>query len=198
MPRGIPQASSTCIGPADLPGQPGEGLCGRRPVVAHCLCGTHARRLQRKGTLNRVRAPRSKPSKAASDRTCEHPDGCDRPVYVHKVGLCTLHYTRIARGDDIGPAEPLRDPSLRGPCRHPDGCDRRGNGGDGWCPMHAERVKNHGDPGPVGPTVDRASHRQQRNREAAGAVRIDSLPWPSLAQQIWTTHETARERQTHG
>ena len=33
-------------------------------------------------------------------------------------------------------------------CKHPDGCPRRVKA-YGWCKPHAERIKKHGDPGPV-------------------------------------------------
>lgn len=68
-------------------------------------------------------------------------------------GYCAAHWTRLYTTGDLGPAE-VREPKVRGVCQHPDGCERLAHS-SGWCHMHAERVKSHGNPGPVGPLVTR-------------------------------------------
>ena len=35
-------------------------------------------------------------------------------------------------------------------CRHPDGCPRPQSDSAGWCHMHSNRIRKHGDPGPAG------------------------------------------------
>ena len=151
MPRNVPQQSSTCLAPDDL--NPAK-VCGDSPTVAYSLCSRHNRRRLRNGTLERTRNP---PAADPRERNlhhkpqglCCHPDGCPKEAYAD--GWCGMHYSRIYKTGDPGPAGPMRDPSRRGRCRHDDGCPKPGNGGDGWCSMHGRRVRKHGDPGPVGP-----------------------------------------------
>lgn len=55
--------------------------------------------------------------------TCTHPDGCPKPV--HKAGLCSMHYQRLQRHGDIGPAGRLRlPPDPDAPCSV-EGCSNK-------------------------------------------------------------------------
>src|SRR3546814_4823483 len=58
-----------------------------------------------------------------------------------------MHYYRQRRTGTLGSAESTK--RWTGLCRYA-GCPRTDAGGDGWCRLHAYRVRVHGDPDTVG------------------------------------------------
>lgn len=81
-------------------------------------------------------------------KACKHPEGCERTVRT--LGWCDMHYQRVRKTGDPGPAGARYRPrGQRGQCQHPDGCER-GAMSKGWCGMHYQRVhQGSGSPGPV-------------------------------------------------
>lgn len=78
-------------------------------------------------------------------KTCQHPDGCDRPVKAR--GWCRAHNDRIKATGHPGPAA-IRPVLPTGrPCKLPD-CDRpvTADAALGYCSMHYQRAAKHGDP----------------------------------------------------
>jgi len=76
------------------------------------------------------------------DRTCSV-DGCGKQPNGSR-GLCSMHYERLRRNGDVGPAESVRD---RGRFEHcqVDGCSDR-LVGRGFCNPHYLRFTKYGDP----------------------------------------------------
>lgn len=151
MPRNKPQASYTCTAPDD--DDPSKE-CGK-PSRAKSMCGTHLRRFQRNGSLERKRGPAKSTTRQHSDKTCGHPDGCPNPLWAK--GWCSMHYTRWYNTGDPGPVGRVRKDLPPSECKHPDGCARPRTRTDGWCHMHGLRVDRHGEPGPVDPLSKRPS-----------------------------------------
>jgi hypothetical protein len=149
MTRGKPQESYTCIGPKEY----GDwiGLCGK-PSVAKSLCGAHQRRLLRRGTLARKRAP------DGTFTPCKHPLGCPNPT--SQQGWCTMHAARIQKHGDPGPAGAVGNVATVnvGPCKR-RGCQRPSRT-KGWCHLHFNRVYTKGSPGPVGLIRDPSTWRK--------------------------------------
>lgn len=94
----------TCVA-EDTPGRP----CGR-PSHAHSLCTTHAKRLERNGTLELRRAPNG------SKTPCSV-KGCERPR-SGRDGYCYMHSARVAKSPtgDPGPPGTLTRDRPRPPC----------------------------------------------------------------------------------
>ncbi len=77
-------------------------------------------------------------------------EGCEKKLCAK--GLCSMHYERIRRTGELGPADPI--PHLERSskyshlaCCEVDGCGRDRAVGYSMCSMHAQRVRHHGDPG---------------------------------------------------
>lgn len=73
--------------------------------------------------------------------------GCTRRPRSKSSALCEMHYYRMRRTGSLGEAESTR--RQPGHCRHRE-CDRRDSGEHGWCRLHLERIRAHGDPDVVG------------------------------------------------
>lgn len=175
MPRNTPQESYTCLAPAE---DGRRGACGR-PSVGESLCGTHLRRKQRNGTLERKRRPRTRTGAASRGQgkklPCKHPEGCPNPSWAK--GWCSMHYSRVYNSPtgDPGPVGKVRKFRVPGTCKHPDGCPRPGERTDGWCFMHGWRVDNKdGDPGPAQPIVRRRSRHTETQTTSAVQGAVDT------------------------
>lgn len=86
-------------------------------------------------------------AKPATIRPACSIDGCARGTRSIRGGLCEMHYYRVRRSGSAG--DPDSRKQWSGTCRYA-GCDRDDAGGDGWCTLHARRVRVHGDPDVVG------------------------------------------------
>jgi hypothetical protein len=71
-------------------------------------------------------------------RACQV-DGCDRVVIAR--GWCRLHYDRVRRASDPGPATPRT--VIRDRVCTVDGCDRP-HDSRGWCALHYQRWRKTG------------------------------------------------------
>lgn len=88
----------------------------------------------------------------AAGSCCAHP-GCERiRLTVTAGGLCSMHYRRKLRGEDL-------DAPIRGnrmgvdPCSV-EGCDRKFFA-KGFCSLHYNRNRREGSPGPAGTKYQR-------------------------------------------
>lgn len=78
--------------------------------------------------------------------------GCGRRVHTRK--WCQAHYFRVLRNGDAGVA-PVREGSAE--CQMPT-CERPiRDGGQGYCGLHYQRVRSHGNPNVVLPNVRHGS-----------------------------------------
>lgn len=67
-------------------------------------------------------------------------EGCERSIYGRQ-SLCEMHYRRLLRSGDIGPAGPL---TVRGVC-NADGCEAP-HDALGYCHGHYQRLERNGLP----------------------------------------------------
>lgn len=81
-------------------------------------------------------------------KTCKHPGGCARPTKGH--GWCKAHLDRVRNTGKPGPAEIRPRMPLGRKCVIED-CDHivKADGARGFCGMHYQRIKKHGDPSVV-------------------------------------------------
>lgn len=95
-----------------------------------------SRRCKSRGTNRRAHARK----KAGAYGACSV-EGCDRGVTAK--GLCPLHYDRLRRHGDVGPAGRVRKGPR--PCKV-DACDNRAVTSDDLCPTHRRRKQLYGSP----------------------------------------------------
>lgn len=69
-------------------------------------------------------------------------EGCIRPI--RGKGLCKVHYDRLRRHGDVGPAE-IRMRHTSRPACSVNGCERPAKG-RGYCLTHWRRWKKYQDP----------------------------------------------------
>ena len=60
-----------------------------------------------------------------------------------------MHTARKRQTGDVGPAAPKKLHRSKSPTCSVEGCDRK-TYGKGYCTLHYQRVRAHGDPGPSG------------------------------------------------
>lgn len=140
-----------------------------RPHCARGWCRRHYLRWWRDGDPGPARIPKlnRKPwlrERAPGERGCDV-NGCDRPHAAK--GWCSMHYDRVRRDGEPGPAEPMeaRRPKIRHGCQVP-GC-RRKHRARGLCSSHAKHLyRDDGDPDVIACALP-STHDRDDETEAA-------------------------------
>ena len=148
-----------------------------KPLARNGLCGMHALRLERHGTVEPsfATAPsyESCIARIGPDRTC----GRDH----YAKGYCTAHYARLKRGAPVD--VPLREQRNSGRRCSVDGCDAE-LAANGYCFRHLQAWRAHGDP-------------LMRTRAAPGervACAIDGCDRPSFGHGLCQNHRRSLAR----
>jgi hypothetical protein len=118
-------------------------------------------------------------AKPGSATTCQHPNGCEWDNQRIVKGWCLVHYYRIRKTGEPGPAgESVREaPVNGGKCKHSDGCLRDAEK-SGWCSMHYSRLRSFGEVGEADAMKERRPDRY---------VKPDGYAW------VWSNGRRIQE-----
>jgi hypothetical protein len=109
-------------------------------------------------------------------------EGCERRQ--QGLGLCSMHYRRLKKTGEVGPAEPLIQ--RRGSECSIDGCTARVKG-RGLCSKHISRLVRHGDP-----LAERVAPVAERGKRSCGIDGCDrphyARGWCSMHYTRWRAH----------
>jgi len=148
-------------------------------------CETHYSRWQRTGDVGAEIPVADYPPHLpphASDAECSV-GGCAKPVRGGGRGLCGAHYERLRLTGDVRadiPVRALAPPRAPGDQCAVDGCERPPDS-RGWCQMHYDRWRKHGDPLSVKVIVGNDRLRIES--------QIDRTGGPDACHP-WTGHQT--------
>jgi len=108
-------------------------------------------------------------------------EGCGRPLWAKRKGLCNMHYKRQYKGQPLGPATAWRD-APRVQCRV-DGCAALADSARGLqlCHKHYHRWRRHGDPLTI-----LATER--------GTVRVETVEWNGVVFRRYPDSQRANHR----
>ena len=133
---------------------------------------------------------------------------CSRPKRTRAADYCEMHYYRVRRTGETGGSESKR--RIRGTCRHVE-CERPDAGRHGWCTLHADRIRKHGDPDCVlkATPTPQESHPQWKGNDVTYSgmhMRIRAVRGPASEYACadcgggashWSyDHRDAQERQS--